>query len=147
MTQDNSKSNYDPDRPILYIMVIGFHHKKGCQLEFVYPNDSRIQKLPPNNNGQQQQHITQMPAVANNSTADTTADLYHLPKNWKHLPSLALLDGSHNYETDYIYFHLEDDDNDSETAAATATHNKKPPRSSSSKTNRTRPFSACPAID
>ncbi len=80
---------YPNERPILYIMVVGFHHKKGCQLEFVYPNDTRVQKLT--------------------SNPSDTAELYKLPKKWKHLPSLALPDGSHNYETDYIYFHLEDD--------------------------------------
>jgi len=68
-------------------MVIGFHHKLGCQLEFVYPNSGVIKK-----------------------SSDTTGgDLYTLPKNWAHLPSLALPDGSHNYSSDYVYFHLEDD--------------------------------------
>jgi hypothetical protein len=80
------------ERPIIYLIVIGFHHKKGCQVEFVYPSDERIQKI--------------------HSPTDSSSDLYVLPKKWKHLPSLALPDGSHNYETDYIYFHLEDDDGD-----------------------------------
>ena len=71
--------------PLIYIIVIGFHHKKGCQVEFVYPCDNRILKL-----------------------TESDSDLYRLPKNWKHLPSLALPDGSHNYDSDYIYFHLED---------------------------------------
>lgn len=84
-------SSYSPDRPILYIMVVGFHHKKGCQLEYVYPNDTRIARL-------------------SEESSDSSSDLYKLPKKWKHLPSLALPDGSHNYDTDYIYFHLEDDE-------------------------------------
>ncbi len=74
--------------PIIYIMVIGFHHKLGCQLEFVYPSNGIIKK--------------------SSNTAES-GDLYTLPKKWAHLPSLALPDGSHNYSSDYIYFHLEDD--------------------------------------
>ena len=31
-----------------------------------------------------------------------------LPSQWKHLPSLALPDGSHNYESDTAFFHLPD---------------------------------------
>ena len=91
MNSSNSNLKYLADRPVLYLMVIGFHHKKGCQVEYVYPNDSRIQ------------------SIASSSSSDSN-DLYKLPKKWKHLPSLALPDGSHNYDTDYIYFHLEDDD-------------------------------------
>lgn len=81
-------------RNIMYIMVIGFHHKKGCQLEFVYPADGRMKK-------KSLEESTQ--------TSSDSIDLYELPKRWKHLPSLALPDGSHNYEQDYIYFHLEDE--------------------------------------
>lgn len=33
-------------------------------------------------------------------------DSQELPEPWKHLPSLALPDGAHNYEEDTIYFHL-----------------------------------------
>lgn len=82
---------------LLYIMVVGFHHKKGCQLEYVYPsggeNDKRIRRI---------------------TTVDSSSEgeLYKLPKRWRHLPSLALPDGSHNYTTDYIYFHLEDDEDE-----------------------------------
>ena len=31
-----------------------------------------------------------------------------LPSQWKHLPSLAMPDGSHNYEADTAFFHLPD---------------------------------------
>lgn len=82
------------DRTIMYIMVVGFHHKKGCQLEYVYPCDSLIRKKL--------------------ASADqpNSGDLYELPKKWRHMPSLALPDGSHNYEQDYVYFHLEDTEPD-----------------------------------
>jgi hypothetical protein len=91
---EQQKPNETNQSPIIYIMVIGFHHKKGCQLEFVYPETNLIKKQDPNK-----------------------SELYTLPKKWRHLPSLALPDGSHNYTSDYIYFHLE---NESSTTTTTA---------------------------
>lgn len=64
--------------PILHVIVIGFHHKKGCQVEYSYPS------LLPGH----------------------PVDSNDLPDLWKHLPSLALPDGAHNFEKDTIYFHL-----------------------------------------
>lgn len=66
-----------PGEPILHVFVIGFHHKKGCVVEFAYPPLS-------------EENV--------NST--------DLPDPWKHLPTLALPDGAHNFEKDTIYFHL-----------------------------------------
>ena len=85
--------------PIIYIMVVGFHHKFGCQLEFVYPTDKLIRKRSTG------------PELSTSSCPSPNIDLYSLPKKWAHLPSLALPDGSHNYISDYIYFHLEDENN------------------------------------
>ena len=85
--------------PIIYIMVVGFHHKKGCQVEFVYPETNLVKKLT-------------------DKQAENSIELYSLPKKWRHLPSLALPDGSHNYTSDYIYFHLENE-SDSSTPAST----------------------------
>lgn len=111
MATSNSNS------PILYIIVIGFHHKKGCQIEFVHPIDDRIQKINDNE------------TTSNNSTNDPAQfiqanELYRLPKKWRHLSSLALPDGSHNYETDFIYFHLEDDSYKIESISSPATKPK-----------------------
>lgn len=64
--------------PILHVVVVGFHHIKGYQLEYAYP-----------------------PLVEG-----CTSDSQEMPEPWKHLPSLALPDGAHNYEEDTIYFHL-----------------------------------------
>ncbi|XP_022099015.1 late secretory pathway protein AVL9 homolog [Acanthaster planci] len=64
--------------PILHILVIGFHHKRGGQVDFSYP---------PLIEGQ----------CSNSSD---------IPSEWKHLPFLALPDGAHNYLEDTIYFHL-----------------------------------------
>lgn len=61
--------------PVLNIIVVGFHHKKGCQVEHCYPE-----------------------LVHGNPT--------ELPAAWRHLPALALPDGSHNYLSDTIFFNL-----------------------------------------
>uniref|UniRef100_A0A3Q2CE21 AVL9 homolog (S. cerevisiase) n=1 Tax=Cyprinodon variegatus TaxID=28743 RepID=A0A3Q2CE21_CYPVA len=64
--------------PVLHIVVVGFHHKKGCQVEFSYP-----------------------PLIP-----DEGHDSNLLPEEWKYLPFLALPDGAHNYQEDTVYFHL-----------------------------------------
>ncbi|CAL8399929.1 unnamed protein product [Gadus morhua 'NCC'] len=64
--------------PVLHIVVVGFHHKKGCQVEFSYPP-----LLP-----------------------DESHDSGGLPEQWRYLPFLALPDGAHNYQEDTVYFHL-----------------------------------------
>uniref|UniRef100_A0A3Q2CE50 AVL9 homolog (S. cerevisiase) n=1 Tax=Cyprinodon variegatus TaxID=28743 RepID=A0A3Q2CE50_CYPVA len=56
--------------PVLHIVVVGFHHKKGCQVEFSYP-----------------------PLIP-----DEGHDSNLLPEEWKYLPFLALPDGAHNYQ-------------------------------------------------
>jgi hypothetical protein len=103
-------------------MVVGFHHKKGCQVEFVYPETNLIRKLT-------------------DKQAENSIELYSLPKKWRHLPSLALPDGSHNYTSDYIYFHLE---NDTEspvallpTLSATATPSAATPAKPKTNPNKT----------
>lgn len=63
---------------VSHVVVVGFHHKKGCIVEYAYP--PLIEGNPHNS-----------PAV---------------PEEWKHLPFLALPDGAHNFTEDTIYFHL-----------------------------------------
>jgi len=70
--------NYSPISPVLHVVVVGFHHKKGCQVEYAYP--------------------PLMPGGENASS--------ELPSQWRNLPSLALPDGSHNWDSDTVYFHL-----------------------------------------
>lgn len=65
----------DCEGPILYVIVVGFHHKKGCQVEYSFP--------------------ALVPDAPN-----------ECPPGWKYLPTLALPDGSHNYDEDTVYFHL-----------------------------------------
>ncbi|CAM4516729.1 unnamed protein product [Caretta caretta] len=64
--------------PVLHIVVVGFHHKKGCQVEFSYP-----------------------PLLSGEGH-----DSHSLPEEWKYLPFLALPDGAHNYQEDTVFFHL-----------------------------------------
>ncbi|RUS73088.1 hypothetical protein EGW08_019149 [Elysia chlorotica] len=66
------------EEPVLHVIVVGFHHKKGCQVEFSYP-----------------------PLIEGNSY-----ESHEIPEEWKHIPSLALPDGAHNYEKDTVYFVL-----------------------------------------
>ncbi|XP_037612891.1 late secretory pathway protein AVL9 homolog [Sebastes umbrosus] len=73
-----SHSRDEPKGPVLHIVVVGFHHKKGCQVEFAYP------PLMP----------------------DEGHDSNLLPEEWKYLPFLALPDGAHNYQEDTVFFHL-----------------------------------------
>ncbi|XP_058818712.1 late secretory pathway protein AVL9 homolog [Topomyia yanbarensis] len=64
-------------KPILHILVVGFHHKKGCQVEFSYP-----------------------PLIAGSEGKQ------ECPSGWKYLPTLAIPDGSHNFIQDVICFNL-----------------------------------------
>nr|XP_032807148.1 late secretory pathway protein AVL9 homolog [Petromyzon marinus] len=68
--------------PVLAVLVVGFHHKKGCQVEFSHP------QIKDDNGGRS------------------------LPEEWQHLPYLALPDGAHNYLEDCVYFHLPPRDGD-----------------------------------
>ncbi|XP_058443728.1 late secretory pathway protein AVL9 homolog [Malaya genurostris] len=67
----------DIKNPILHILVVGFHHKKGCQVEFSYP-----------------------PLIAGSEGKQ------ECPSGWKYLPTLAIPDGSHNFTQDVICFNL-----------------------------------------
>ncbi|RZF33793.1 hypothetical protein LSTR_LSTR012011 [Laodelphax striatellus] len=67
----------ESENPVLHVLVVGFHHKKGCQVEYSFP-----------------------PLIPGAS------DESECPAGWKYLPTLALPDGSHNYEEDTVFFHL-----------------------------------------
>lgn len=75
------------ETPVLHVIVVGFHHKKGCQVEYSYP-----------------------PVIAGNAV-----NSHELPEEWKHLPSLALPDGAHNFEKDTVFFHLPSRDSSKKT--------------------------------
>lgn len=42
--RDNENQNIINDNPILFVAVVGFHHKKGSIIEFVYPSKEEIIK-------------------------------------------------------------------------------------------------------
>jgi hypothetical protein len=65
---------------VLHILVVGFHHQKGCVLEYIYP-----------------------PLTPSGKDCSLTSQL---PYQWRHLPHLALPDGCHNYEEDASFFVL-----------------------------------------
>ncbi|KAI6188173.1 UDENN domain-containing protein [Aphelenchoides besseyi] len=64
--------------PILHVLVVGFHHTKGCQVEFCYP-----------------------PFPNSKSAANPDTEL---PSEWINLPSLVMPDQSHSTESDTVYF-------------------------------------------
>ena len=74
--------------PVLHVLVVGFHHKKGCQVEYAHP-----------------------PLMAPDGDPRSS----ELPSQWRQLPSLALPDGSHHYQEDTAYFHLPALDNPRKT--------------------------------
>lgn len=91
--------------PILHVIVVGFHHKKGCQVNhvpqltcfswfaFVISLLMRATFL-----FARQVEYSFPPLVSGAPN--------ECPLGWKYLPTLALPDGSHNYDEDTVYFHL-----------------------------------------
>lgn len=75
----------DEDRIVKHIMVIGFHHKHGYQVDYCYP-----------------------PLNPNEPVFSTPNKPISLPSCWKTLPLICLPDGSHNYDSDTIYFTMPD---------------------------------------
>uniref|UniRef100_T1L565 AVL9/DENND6 domain-containing protein n=2 Tax=Tetranychus urticae TaxID=32264 RepID=T1L565_TETUR len=91
--------NCDHNGPILYVLVVGFHHKKGCLIEYCFPkmrhtedSDGKESDMDGNDDSTTNENDNKKP--------------FKLPKVWRTLPSIALPDGAHNYDRDTIYFHL-----------------------------------------
>jgi hypothetical protein len=87
---DESQRTTENADKILHVMVVGFHHKKGCQIDYCYP---------PMNWTTNDSEQSPIKAIGDGSCGQ-------LPNVWKTLPSVALPDGAHNYDRDTIYFHL-----------------------------------------
>jgi hypothetical protein len=81
----------DENRIVRHIMVIGFHHKHGYQVDYCYP-----------------------PLAPGGPVFTTPSNPITLPSCWKTLPLLCLPDGSHNYDSDAIYFTMPDVINETE---------------------------------
>ena len=93
-------------------MVVGFHHKKGCLIDYCYPSLPKSCTNSSNNNNNNNNE-SNCDKITNNSTTTNELqlnqqDLIKLPDCWKSLPSLAIPDGAHNFERDSVYFHLPD---------------------------------------
>lgn len=101
--------NEDDGRVVRHIMVIGFHHKHGYQVDYCYP-----------------------PLEPDGQVFPGPSQPIRLPSCWKTLPLLCLPDGSHNYDSDTIYFTMPDRgasaQNDAQSRAAPGSK----PQSSSS---------------
>lgn len=80
----NTPINMD-ERVVKHVMVIGFHHKHGYQVEYCYP------PIEPGG-----------PIVSERDRP------INLPNCWKSLPLLSLPDGSHNHNSDVTYFTIPD---------------------------------------
>jgi len=81
----NREPDFHRDRTVKHIMVIGFHHKHGYQVDYCYP-----------------------PLTPGGPIFSTATQTIKLPLCWKTLPLLCLPDGSHNYDNDTIYFTMPD---------------------------------------
>lgn len=69
------------EHAILHVLVVGFHHKRGYQIEYCYPTIAGSSKSPDLEN--------------------------FFPSQWRELASLAIPDGAHNVESgsySEIYF-------------------------------------------
>lgn len=86
-SQTTSPQPLDENRIVRHIMVIGFHHKHGYQVDYCYP-----------------------PLTPGGPVFTTPSNPITLPSCWKTLPLLCLPDGSHNYDSDAIYFTMPDVD-------------------------------------
>lgn len=80
---------------ILHVMVIGFHHKKGAQVDFCHPPLDYVDQQPCN------------PDNISHVSSESGEELEkQLPLEWSSLPSLSLPDGAHNFLSDTVFFHL-----------------------------------------
>ncbi|TKC52921.1 hypothetical protein EI555_009096 [Monodon monoceros] len=95
-----------PRGPVLHIAVVGFHHKKGCQVLYsamikrsVYMGKMKAIYVE----DPQTRHVefSYPPLIPGDGH-----DSHTLPEEWKYLPFLALPDGAHNYQEDTVFFHL-----------------------------------------
>src|SRR5690606_9431057 len=98
---------------VLHVMVVGFHHKRGCQVDYCYPPlrwNSASNSTPAATSGDSDQSCSSHQSSSNSSDTDSAKhsddaisndNLAHqLPPVWKTLPSVALPDGAHNYDRD-----------------------------------------------
>ena len=110
------------DHALLHVMVVGFHHKKGCQIEYAYPPfDGVEEEFTPALNGASEATASNdattsmtQPSTNGASAASETSSTnlrssfsFEMPADWRRLlPSLALPDGAHHWNNDAVFFTL-----------------------------------------
>ena len=106
-------ANYDHEAPVLHVLVVGFHHKKGCQVIKKNLRGSCFSKHFFSRLNSHTHHLflgvrPYLPRLMNQANLNALLNISHLkvPSQWRNLPSLALPDGSHNWSDDTVYFHL-----------------------------------------
>lgn len=96
MEIDVSEKSGHSSPVILHVMVIGFHHKKGAQVDFCHPPLNYVEETTSKSDNK-----------SHTSSDCCEAELEkHLPAEWSSLPSLSLPDGAHNFLSDTVFFHL-----------------------------------------
>lgn len=75
MNETSSKTA--TEHPILHVLVVGFHHKRGYEVEYCYP-----------------------PVGASLEHPDHEKNF---PPEWKDIASLAIPDGAHNVESGTVF--------------------------------------------
>lgn len=83
------------------------------KVEYCYPplDPSLFQKEPQNEASQQKQNLDEK---------DILFESVQLPSIWQTLPSLAIPDGAHNFDSDTVFFHLPQADDWTKTAYCVA---------------------------
>ncbi|RDD42672.1 Late secretory pathway protein AVL9-like protein [Trichoplax sp. H2] len=79
-------SQSDNQSCIVHIMVVGFHHQYGAEVEFVYP-----------------------PLIVDTLKKNESTGI-PMPDPWQDLPNLCIPDGAHTVKEDATFFHVPDID-------------------------------------
>lgn len=102
---------------LLHLMVVGFHHKKGCQVCRSTAHCACVLRVlftqveycyPPLDSSRVSVEQSESSQDTNDEGDKCRKETVRLPVVWQTLPSLALPDGSHNHQDDTVLFHLPD---------------------------------------
>ena len=92
---------------MLHVMVVEFHHKKGCQIEYAYPPfDGECCEAASLKSELTDQSLSNGAPGASTSRLRNSFSI-DMPEDWRRLlPSLALPDGAHHWSNDAVFFTL-----------------------------------------
>ena len=95
------------EHALVHVLVVGFHHKKGCQIEYAYPPFEDPAADPPTSTHDAAPTATHDAVSASASTRLRHSFSFDMPAEWRRLlPSLALPDGAHHWPHDAVFFTL-----------------------------------------